>query len=182
MVLAATVVAFLSAVADADLQAAEEAWRMAQYEDVLPRISMALMRPLSAADRTRAFELQAMTQAAFDKAPAAVEAFRYVLGTSPDYVLPKDASPKLAGFLEAARKQGPLGATAVEPVKTLTAAPAPTAPVEHSAEVATLPWYQSGWLWGGVAVVVAAAVGVPVAIAIARPGAPSGNLGKEGLR
>src|SRR2546430_12309171 len=105
--LGAALLALAALSTDPDLAAAEQGFSSGRYDEVLPRLSAALGRHLSTAERQRAYELRASTYAAFDQTVEAVESFRLLLGLTPDFALPARASPKLKQLLEQARPAGP---------------------------------------------------------------------------
>lgn len=170
---------------DAEVRAADEAWALGQYEEVLPHLATALTHPLNRDDRARAYELMAMTHAAFGKSPAAIEAFRGLLALRPDYRTPADASPKLAGLLEAARQAGP----AVVPNSEVPLKLPP--PKEDLNAGTTRAWADvtsvgtsNGWVWWvvGTAVAVGAAGAVTAVVLVTNPAVPSGTLGRRSLK
>ncbi len=181
-VLSLLAVALLGA-SDAEVRAADEAWALGQYEDVLPHLATALTRPLNREDRARAYELMAMTHAAFGKSPAAIEAFRGLLALKPDYRTPADASPKLAGLLEAARRAGPASVPGASEPLTLTPSPEPNAgPVTPAAEL-TAGSSSSAWWWVvGAAAAVVTAGAVTTVVLVTNPAVPSGTLGRRSLK
>ncbi len=161
---------------DPDLLAAQNAYNEGRYQDVLPLLKRALDRPLGAREQRQAYELKAMTHAAFDDSPAAVESFRHALGVDPTYEA-GPVSPKIRALLEEARRRGPLGTkpdlstVAPPPAPDAFAATEPPAATSSPAGI-TSRW----WFWAGVAVVLAAAGGT-AAFVLTRPTVPSGNLG-----
>ena len=173
---------------DPDLVAAEKSFKESRYQEVLPHLRHALDRDLAPPERRRAFELQAMTHAAFDDGPAAVESFRHVLGIDPDYD-PGPVSPKVRAWFEEARRRGAIGGPKIEPVPV---SPRPESPSIEAAAVAPppatpaaekpAPVFAKAWFWVLVAGVVVAGAGGTTAFALTRPGMPSGNLGTGALR
>lgn len=195
------VLALLRGAADPDLAAAEAAYDEAHYEEVLPAVRRALQHLLTGADKKRAFELEAFTQAAFDERNASVEAFRQVLGLDPAYEPDASAGPKVRAYWEHARRLGPLGrppppppppppARAVQDVPRQT--PVMTGIRDTRATLGLSqtpgerahdePLYQRWYFWAGAgAAAVAAAVVVGVAV-MNKPQAPAGNLGTGALK
>lgn len=172
---------------DAEVRAADEAWALGQYEEVLPHLATALTRPLNRDDRARAYELMAMTHAAFGKSPAAIEAFRGLLALRPDYRTPADASPKLAGLLEAARQAGPAVVPNSDvplklppPKEDLNAGTTHAGPDVGSGGVGV----SNGWWWlvGSAAAVVVAGAVATVALVASNPAVPAGTLGRRSLK
>ena len=183
------VLALLGGAADPDVAAAESAFDEAHYEDVLPAVRRALQHPLSDADKKRAFELEAFTQAAFDERSGSVEAFRHVLGLDPAYEPDPSTGPKVRAYWEHARKLGPLG----RPPPHVEDAPRVPPPVVPKPDISAVfkppppqvreePLYERWYVWAGAgAAVIAAGVVVGVAV-MDKPQVPAGNLGTGTLR
>jgi hypothetical protein len=180
----------LAAAQDPDLAAAERAYDDARFEEVLPELKTAFTHPLNDADLARAYQLKALTEAAFDNRPASVEAFRHLLGLAPGYEPDAAAGPKVRSLWEHARRLGPIGTPDVTPaVKAAPPArpPAPkplppaAVPKAEEPEPEATPWYGRWYVWGGAAGVVAVGVGIGVAASM-HPVAPAGNLGTGSLR
>ncbi len=161
---------------------AERAFAAGEFQQVLPALDAALASSLDAAGQRRAWELRAMTHAAFDDAAAAVYAYRHVFGLDPDFLPPPGTSPKLAGLIADAQRQGPLVRGVPVPRREVpSAALAPGAPPTRRDAAPSPPLWKRGWFWGvvGVTLGVAAAgtwyAGRPAPL-------PEGNLGRGSLR
>jgi hypothetical protein len=93
---------------DPDLDQAAEAVEQGQFDAVPSALARARSHPLAVEDQARACELEAFTAAAFDDVFAERRAFDALLELRPDYVLPRQAGPKMqAIFLEAQRARRP---------------------------------------------------------------------------
>jgi hypothetical protein len=161
---------------NADLRSAQRAYDEGRYQEVLPLLKRARKASLPRAELERALELEALTDAAFDHAEPAIEAFRYILGADPAYLPTTSASPKLLGFFAEARRRGPLGVlpklepqVITQPLFPPDAGAAPPPVVQSDA------FYTKWWFWTGLGVVAAGtAGGVWYA---ERPLVPNGSLG-----
>ncbi len=165
----------LAAATNPDLASAEQAWSDGSYEQVLPLVSRALDSGLlSPEERLRAWELTAVTHAAFDHADPAVDAFQHVLGIDGAWRPGPEVSPKIRDLFERAHALGPLPRPEWHPAPEI-AAPQPRT-VEPDPEV---PVFKRWWFWAGVGVVAGAAGGT--AWWATRPDIPAGNLGTGAL-
>jgi hypothetical protein len=183
-VLSLLVVAITLTATDADLAAAESAYAASRYDLVLPALDRAQARALSPNDERRAWELRAVTCAAFDRPSCAVESYRHVLGFDPDFAINSRVSPKLLSFLQEAKTFGALPTP--EPPTSVSLKPNPSPatallpPSGTAAEnpTAAKPVYQRGWFWGVVSViVVGAAAGTVTGVFLTRRSHPPANLG-----
>lgn len=176
------VIASTLAATDADLAAAESAYAASRYDLVLPALDRAQARGLSPNEERRAWELRAVTCAAFDRPSCAVESYRHVLGFDPDYAINSRMSPKLLSFLQEAKKLGahrpPEPAAVSLKPNMVTPDSGELFPRSSDASAADKPVYQKGWFWGVVSVVViGAAAGTVTAVFLTRRTHPSANLG-----
>lgn len=166
--------AALALAASPDLAAAEQAFSAGDFDPVLPAIEQALRRPLEPAERLRAHELAAMTHAAFDQLPAAIESFRRCLALKSDYAPPEPVSPKLQRLFAEARALGPLEAP---PAASAPSAAVSVTPVPAGPPAGEPPLLKRWWFWAAVGVVAAGAAGAATTVALTRPHVPAGNLG-----
>jgi hypothetical protein len=120
-------VLLLTAGGDPDLVAAEESFQAGRYDAVLPSVERALKHALPPKDEARAYELKAMTHAAFDNSAAAIEAFRHLITVDPNYAPKSRVSPKVQGLFAEAVRLGPIG-IASSPSQPQTAPPRPSEP------------------------------------------------------
>jgi hypothetical protein len=150
-----------------NLAAAERAYEAGELEKVQGFIDKALAAQLSKAERIRAHELQALTAAAFDDSPRAINSFVQALKLEPTYDPGPRVSPKVRGLYAEARKQVPLNATEV-PV------------VGRSEANAKPPIWSKWWFWTAVGVVAAGAA--TTAVVASQPKVPEGNLPTGALK
>ena len=164
-----------AAAADLDLHAAEQAYEQARYRQVLPSLDRALAHPLTSTELLRAYELQAMTQAAFGDSAAALTAFRRALGVDGGFLPEVAASPKVRALFEEAKRLGPLAPLPL---------PAPREPVTPRVVVAppepARPLVTRWWFWGSVGVLVAGGAAASVYAVSHR--VPPGTLGTGSLQ
>ena len=166
---------------DADLAAAESAYAASRYDLVLPALDRAQARGLSPNDERRAWELRAVTCAAFDRPSCAIESYRHVLGFDPDFAISGRVSPKLLSYLQEAKTLGalpPPGPPTSTTLKPNLSSSEPSLIPPSEKQVEDKPVYQKGWFWGVVSVVVVgAAAGTVGAVFLTRRTHPSANLG-----
>lgn len=155
----------LAAAPNPDLANAEGAYRLGRYDLVLPSVDRALATPLEPAERRRAYELKALTAAAFDDTNAAVDAFRRLLGVDPAYTPSGRPSPKLQGLVAEAVRLGPIGGKRVQAPVVAAPSPPPAPPPVPS--LVRRPWF-----WVAVAVAGGLAAGAAV-YAVSTAGPPT---------
>lgn len=153
--------ALLASSSQPTLRAADKSFEEGQYQRVLPLVDQVLKEDLSPKDRRRAYELQALTYAAFDDTPSAIEAFQRVLGVTPWYEPEASASPKVKGLFAEAKRRGPRLTPGVVPETR----PADVPLVQSSGsttkvpEEKATPLYRRWWFWTAIAVVAAGTAG-----------------------
>jgi hypothetical protein len=165
--------------ADPPLLAAESAFEQGLYQDVLPAVERALKQDLTLPERRRAFELVAVTHAAFNDSASAIAAFRQVLALDNNYLPSALFSPKVRALFEEARRLGPApGGLTRAPAAALQGGPRDTPMVEQDHASSSI--FRQPWFWAGVGVLaVGAGAGVYV---LSGPRVPVGNLGRDRLR
>ncbi|HVE81774.1 MAG TPA: Ig-like domain-containing protein, partial [Myxococcales bacterium] len=88
-----------------ELEEARQLYLNFEFDGVLPRLDRALAAPgITSSQRMEVYKLMAFTQAAFDNAAGAQEAFLRLLELEPRYQLSSSASPKLRGYYADAKK------------------------------------------------------------------------------
>lgn len=157
-----------------ELRAAATAVDAGRYYDVLTHLKAARARPLSLAEQVRAFELEAVTHAAFGRSAESIEAFRQALIVDPSYRGPLTAGPKLQTFFATAQRMA-----RPAPILLPPTAPVPLLQPVTGVQEVPAPFYRRWWFWTGV---VAVAAGVTTATVLAHQRHyPSSTLGNEVL-
>ncbi len=141
-----------------DLAAAQAAFNDARYQEVLPLLARALAGPLAQPERRAAYELQAMTHAAFDEKDSAIDSFRHALGVDLQYE-PGAVSPKVRALFDEARARGAL-LPPLEPPEQLPAGASPPPGTQLESRTALPPTRIAALaaLGGGVAAIGVGAI------------------------
>lgn len=188
----------LAAAPDPDLKAGEQAYRAGHFDAVVPFLERALERPLTSVEQVRAYELLALTHSAFDRAEESVDAFRRLLGVSPQWRPPPGTAPKVLERFERARQLGAIAPPTAPPRALATRPRAGQSEAQASPDVQQPAWVPSAepepttsaasdsdgihrqwWFWAGVGLVAGAAG--TTAWAVTRPEVPMGTLGTGAL-